>query len=134
MTQKEFIFEYRDYPLIPVKFTCDGHETPLIDALLDSGGDFIVIPNAIAQYLGLKLSKAGCVDTAGGETNLCKTTVDLSMKGNTYEYIYKDLEIHVSDRNDIPVLLGRKPIFEDHEITFKKHEGKLILTQIPSRT
>ena len=134
MTRHEFIFEYRDYPLIPVKFTFNGRETPMIDALLDSGGDFIVIPNAIAQYLGLKLENAGCVDTAGGETTLCKTTVDLLMKGDSGEYKYEGLEIHVSDRNDIPVLLGRKPIFEDHEIIFKKHECKLILTQIPAHT
>jgi hypothetical protein len=134
MTKTDFIFEYRDYPLIPVKFTFNGRETPIIDALLDSGGDFIVIPNAIAQYLGLKLENAGCVDTAGGETTLYTAKVNLLMKSGSKKYLYKDLEIHVSDRNDIPVLLGRKPIFEDHEIIFKKHDCKLILTHIPAPT
>ncbi|MBU0496744.1 MAG: retropepsin-like domain-containing protein [Candidatus Thermoplasmatota archaeon] len=134
MQPMQFIFEYRDYPLIPVKFTFKKRETPIIDALLDSGGDFIVIPNAIAKYLGLKLIDAGCVDTAGGETTLYKTTVDLVIKSNKKEYLYKNLEIHVSDSNDIPVLLGRKPIFEDHEITFKKYESILILTQVPKHT
>jgi hypothetical protein len=42
-------------------------------------------------------------------------------------FTYNDLEIHVSNRNDIPVLLGRKPIFEDHEIIFKKYKNELIL-------
>jgi len=130
MSEQEFMFEYKEYPLIPIKFNFSDKETPIIDALLDSGGDFIVIPNAIAKYLGLNLVKAGCVDTAGGETTLCKTFVDLTIHGNEKTYTYKNLEIHVSDSSNIPVLLGRKPIFEDHDITFKKHENKLILKQI----
>ena len=46
------------------------------------------------------------------------------------KFTYENLEIHVSDRNDLPVLLGRHPIFEDYEIVFKKHENKLILQPI----
>ncbi len=130
MTEQEFVFKYEDYPLIPIKFNFNGRETPLIEALLDSGGDFIVIPEAIAKYLGLHLVKAGCVDTAGGETTLCKTNVDLIIQGNEKSFTYENLEIHVSSSSNIPVLLGRKPIFEDHDITFKKHHNKLILKQV----
>ena len=128
MTQ--FQFKYRDYPLIPIKFQSNGRETPLIDALLDSGGDFIVIPNAIAKYLDLQLSNASDVDTAGGTTQLSCATVNMTIVEKHNNYTYKDLEIHVSDRNDLPVLLGRSPIFEDHEITFKKHKNQLILSSL----
>ncbi|MFO7677367.1 MAG: retropepsin-like aspartic protease [Thermoplasmatota archaeon] len=130
MIKKPFEFKYTDYPLIPIKFTYNDRQTPIIESLLDSGGDFIVIPKAIATYLGLKLKKAGFVDTAGGETHLFKSSVTMSIINNDKELTYKDLEIHISARNDIPVLLGRKPIFEDHEIIFKKHENKLILEHI----
>jgi len=130
MKKLPFEFEYKDYPLIPIKFFSNGRETPVIDALLDSGGDFIVIPKAIATYLGLKLVNAGFVDTAGGETNLYKSLVTMEIFGKDNNYAYKDLEIHISGRNDIPVLLGRKPIFEDHDILFKKHDNKLILEHI----
>ena len=131
MPKSKFIFEYNDYPLIPIKFYLNGRETPIIEALLDSGGDFIVIPNAIAKYLGLKLLKAGYVDTAGGETTLSKSFVNMVViDDKDSKYTYENLEIHVSDRNDIPVLLGRKPIFEDNEIVFKKHKNKLILSPI----
>jgi predicted aspartyl protease len=130
MQHQPLIFEYHDYPLIPIKFHSPDRETPLIDALLDSGGDFIVIPNAIAKFLKLKLSKAGCVDTAGGETNLCRAHVSMSIHGDGNKYVYKDVEIYVSDRSDLPVLLGRRPIFDDHEIIFRKHENKLILQSI----
>ena len=130
MTNQSFEFEYLDYPLIPVKFCIEDRETPKIDALLDSGGDFIVIPYAIAKYLRLKLEKAGCVDTAAGETTLYKTLLNMIIFDQDRKYIYNDLEVHVSDRNDLPVLLGRTPIFEDHEIIFQKHQNKLILQPI----
>jgi len=130
MSESQFVFEYRDFPLIPIKFCTRERETPIIDALLDSGGDFIVVPHAIAKYLGLNLLKAGYVDTAGGETTLYKSFVNMVINDKDKKFTYEDLEIHVSNRNDIPVLLGRKPIFEDHEIIFKKYENKLILNPI----
>jgi len=130
MAETPFIFEYKNYPLIPIKFLSKERETPMIDALLDSGGDFIVIPYAIAKYLRLKLEKAGFVDTAAGETTLYKTVLNMVIFDQERKYTYKDLEVHVSDRNDLPVLLGRNPIFEDHEILFQKHQNKLILQPI----
>ncbi len=133
MSEPQFIFEYRDFPLIPIKFCTEKRETPIIDALLDSGGDFIVVPYAIAKYLGLKLFKAGHVDTAGGETTLSKSFVNMVINDKDNKFTYENLEIHVSDRNDIPVLLGRKPIFEDHEIIFKKYKNKLILKSIDKK-
>ena len=89
-----------------------------------------MIPHAIAKYLKLKLEKAGCVDTAGGETTLCKAMVTMVIYDGDRKVSYDNLEIHVSDRNDLPVLLGRTPIFEDHEIIFKKHDDQLILQPI----
>ena len=130
MNSTQFIFEYKDYPLIPMKFFYDGKETPFIDALLDSGGDFIVVPLAIAKYLKLRLEKAGCVDTAGGSTSLYRATVNMDLGTSEKKISYIDLEIHVSTRNDIPVLLGRCPIFEDYEIVFQKYKNQLILKPI----
>jgi len=131
MSETPFVFEYNNYPLIPIKFRSKDRETPLIDALLDSGGDFIVIPYAIAKFLRLKLQRAGCVDTAAGETTLYKTMLTMVIFHEQKKYTYDNLEVHVSDRNDLPVLLGRNPIFEDHEILFQKHQNKLILQPIP---
>jgi hypothetical protein len=129
MTNTEFTFEYLRYPVVPVKFQFKEtqKETPFIDALLDSGGDFIVIPMPIARYLGLKLKRAGSVDTAGGTTSLFKSNLDLIIGSKKKFVKYDELEIHISSRNDIPVLLGRYPIFEDYEIIFKKQKDQLIL-------
>jgi len=130
MNEATFIFDYFKYPVITVKFFFNGKETPYIDALLDSGGDFIVIPMPIAKYLGLKLQKAGSVDTAGGTASLYKTTLTMIMKSKEKTVTYNNIQIHVSGRNDIPVLLGRQPIFEDYEITFNKQKNQLILKAI----
>jgi hypothetical protein len=127
MQERIFVFNYYKYPVLPVKFYFDSKETPFIDALLDSGGDFIVIPLPIAEYLGLKLKRAGSVDTAGGETSLFKTTLNMIIGNKDKSVNYYNIEIHVSTRNDIPVLLGRHPIFEDYEIIFRNKNNQLIL-------
>jgi predicted aspartyl protease len=127
MSESKFIFDYVRYPVVPVKFYNEEKETPFIDALLDSGGDFIVIPIPISNYLGLKLKKAGDVDTAGGTTSLFKANLNMMMGTKNKNINYDNIQIHVSTRNDIPVLLGRCPIFEDYEITFKHKKNKLIL-------
>ncbi len=130
MPDLKLVFDYFKYPVVPVKFYYKNRETPIIDALLDSGGDFIVIPMPIAKYLGLKLKKAGSVDTAGGATVLFKTTLSMIIGKKDETASYNNIQIHVSGRNDIPVLLGRHPIFEDFEITFKKQKNQLILKSI----
>ena len=134
MADKTFVFNYYKYPVIPVKFFYNGKETPFIDALLDSGGDFIVIPMPIAKYLGLKLEKAGSVDTAGGTTLLYKSVLNMVLGSKEKSITYSNIQVHISARDDIPVLLGRHPIFEDYEITFKKKENQLILKAINPTT
>lgn len=130
MSNVKFVFNYYKYPVIPVKFYHNEKDTPFIDALLDSGGDFIVIPMPIAKYLDLNLKKAGSVDTAGGTTSLFKSNLNMIIGNKDQSVTYDNLQIHVSGRNDIPVLLGRSPIFEDYEIIFKKHSNQLILQSI----
>lgn len=130
MSEQRLIFDYYRYPIIPVKFYYKDKKTPFIDALLDSGGDFIVIPMPIARYLGLKMKKAGSIDTAGGTTSLFKATLSMIIGKRNGIVTYKNIQIHVSARNDIPVLLGRHPIFEDYEITFKKQKNQLILSPV----
>lgn len=127
MSCLEFIFNYFRYPIIPVKFYNKDKKTPYIDALLDSGGDFIVVPLPIAKYLGLKLKKAGSVDTAGGTTSLYKAKLSMDMGKGECVDSYKHLQIHVSERDDIPVLIGRSPVFEDYKIIFNKQNNQLKL-------
>jgi len=130
MNESNFIFNYDSYPIIPIKFKSGDRKTPVIEALLDSGGDFIVIPQPIASYLNLELTQSCDVDTAGGTTSLYQAEVDMIIGNKDQCNIYYKKQIHVSNRNDIPVLLGRNPLFEDYEITFKKQQHQLILKSL----
>jgi hypothetical protein len=131
MSTDKFVFKYEEYPLIQIRFAHKNKKTPLIEALLDSGGDFIVIPLPIAKYLGAKLKKAESVNTAGGVTTLFKTKLDIIIgKSKKKKLVYKGLEVFVLDKEDIPVLVGRRPFFEDFEITFKKHKKQLVLKKV----
>ncbi|HEY0090771.1 MAG TPA: aspartyl protease family protein, partial [Candidatus Lokiarchaeia archaeon] len=94
MLESTFVFDYYRYPVVPVKFNYKNKVTPIIDALLDSGGDFIVIPMPIATYLGLKLKKAGSVDTAGGTTLLYKAELDMVLGKKEETVTYSNLQIH----------------------------------------
>lgn len=119
--------DFYNYPIVPVKFKYKDKKTPVIEALLDSGGDFIVIPRPIAEFLQMKLEPAGDVDTAGGTASLYRANVDMIIGTKKSCTVYNDKEIFVSDREDIPVLLGRSPMFDDYEITFRKQTHQIIL-------
>ena len=129
-TPNELVFQFESFPIVPVTFKYKDKKTPVIESLLDSGGDFIVLPMPIARFLQLDLTPACDVDTAGGTSSLYHTKLDMLI-GREHQCIhYKDQEIHVSCRDDIPVLLGRTPVFDDHEITFKKQKQQLIMNPI----
>jgi len=95
-----------------------------------TGSGKTLLAQTIAKYLDVEIEKAGSVDTAGGRTHLFKTKVDLIIGYKNNKIAYNNLEIFVADRDDIPVLIGRKPFFEDYEITFRKHKQELILNKI----
>jgi len=126
----ELTYHFEQFPIVPVTFKYKDKKTPVIESLLDSGGDFIVLPKPIATFLQLDLKPACDVDTAGGTTTLYRTKLDMLIGRYDKCILYKNQEIHVSCREDIPVLLGRNPIFDDHKITFKKQEHQLIISPI----
>ncbi|HEX16914.1 MAG TPA: aspartyl protease [Thermoplasmatales archaeon] len=124
---KEYRFPYIYYPLIPVQFVNGEKKTPIIAALIDSGGDSIVIPRAIAEYLGAKIEESGIAKTAGGFTSIKRTKLKMIICKNRDKIEYDKVDVFVSDSSDIPVLLGRDPLFEDFEIIFRKKHKELIL-------
>jgi len=131
MDEEKYVFKYENYPLIKIRFHYKDKKTPIIEALLDSGGDFIVIPLPIAKFLGARLRKTKEVSTAGGIAPVSKTKLDIGIiKDGKEDILYRGLEVFVMDNEDLPVLIGRKPFFEDFEITFKKHKKKLVLKRI----
>lgn len=128
-SRKRYVFPYVHYPILPVQFCWRKRKTPIIAALVDSGGDSIVVPKAIAEYLGSKMEMTDFAKTAGGTTTLLKTKLDMFIGKKDQQVVYKAVDVFVVDSNDVPVLIGRNPLFDDYEITFKKKKGCLILTE-----
>jgi len=119
------------FPLVPVRFAHRGKRTPIIDALLDSGSDKILVPSIIADELGLSTKELPKpIKTAGGDRKGFETSCDfeLGRGGRTIEY--RNLTINVADSPDIPVLIGRDPIFKDFKIVFEESKERITLTQV----
>ncbi|HHH80023.1 MAG TPA: aspartyl protease [Thermoplasmatales archaeon] len=127
--RKKYVFPYVHYPVLPIQFIYKEKETPIIAALIDSGGDSIVIPKAIAQYLGSNMEETDAAKTAGGTASLLKTSLDMVIGRDDQKIVYKNIEVFIVDSNDVPVLVGRHPLFDDFEITFKKKKGHIVLIE-----
>ncbi|HDO19621.1 MAG TPA: aspartyl protease [Thermoplasmatales archaeon] len=125
--QNTFTFPFVHYPIIPVQFEHNNKKTPFIVALIDSGGDSVVVPKAIVDFLGARIEEADVAKTAGGDTKIQKTKLKLTIGKEEPRITYEDIDIFVVNSSDVPVLLGRTPLFDDFEITFRKKKGEIIL-------
>ena len=129
----KFTFRYKqgeenNYPLIPLKFSWKGKESPLIEGLLDSGSDQILIPRGLAKYLGLPLEKQKkSMRVAGGSRRWFKSKVDFAIGRGGREVTFKNRSIAVIDSDDCPVLVGRDPLFKEYEIIFREFNNQFIL-------
>lgn len=128
----KFTFRYDDeppkIPLIPVRFIDKNNKsTPTFNAILDSGADEITIPKELAELLKYDLKeRPEKINTAGGEISAFKIVGGFSIGRGGREVEYNNVEICVVDQ-DIPVLIGIKPLFNDYTVTILAYENKFIL-------
>lgn len=100
----------------------------MIEGLLDSGSDQILIPKGIAKYLDLPLEKQEKpMKVAGGSKKWYKSKVDFIIGRGGREVIYTNQPIAVIDSDDSPVLVGRDPLFKGYEVIFKEFNNQFIL-------
>jgi len=120
------------YPIIPCVFEWGGKKTRLLDGLLDSGSDGIVIPLVLAEYLELNLiPEDDPMRVVGYEIERYNAKLNLTL-GRSGRYVtLNDIEASVPKKEDgVPILIGRNPIFKLYEVTFKEGEvgGAIVLT------
>jgi len=109
------------FPLVPGRFIGPKATSPIIDALLDSGSDFILILIALAEALGLSMRELPKpIGTAGGKRKGLETHCDFEFVRGGWVERYPKLKINVIDNRDAPVLIGRDPIFKDFKVIFEK--------------
>ena len=111
------------YPLVNVQLYPENGRPINMEGLLDSGADSVFIPKGIAEALGLpKLSRI----TSSGvlSTGICyRTKVGLIIgrtRSNRMDLGPIDA-VFPSTESDIPLLLGRRPIFDHFQVTFEQY-------------
>jgi len=128
-------------PMIPI--TLRGTTSFPFIALLDTGCDATVIPDKIAQLIGLNMKGRktkifGQWDTG---TDAIESTCTMMFLGKLHKntVILKDVPVLIAVTkegydgditNNCEMVLGIKGIFDHFDITFEKTEDKIILKQV----
>ncbi|MDI6887320.1 MAG: retropepsin-like aspartic protease [Candidatus Thermoplasmatota archaeon] len=114
--------------MLPCRFEWKGKKTPIIDGWLDSGADSIVLPLAIAKYLGLELQDASPMRVVGGSVERFESIVDLTIGRAGRFTSFPNVKVSIPKKeDDTPVLLGRDPIFDNYNISFFGKEKKFTM-------
>ena len=121
------------YPLLNIKLYTERHKPINFEGLLDSGADGLFLPKQIAEGLGLPKIKR--IKTSGIlKSAMCyRTNVGFivgATKTRCIDFGIIDAAFPETE-SDIPILIGRDPIFKFFEVTFKeyKERPKIMLTQ-----
>jgi hypothetical protein len=112
------------YPLVNIQLYTENGRPFNIEGLLDSGADTVFIPKGIAE--GLKLPKLSEITSSGVlSSGICyKTKVGLILgrtKSRRVDFGYIDA-VFPSTEGDIPLLIGRQPIFDIFQVTFEQYK------------
>ncbi len=106
--------------MVPCIISSADKKSPLIDGLLDSGSDGIVIPRSLADCLDLQLKPAARpMRVANGrevKRYTARVSITLGRGGRFCGPI--DAEVSVPADGDPPLLIGREPVFRLFVITF----------------
>ena len=120
--------------MIPCIISSIKKKSPLVEGLLDSGSDGIVIPRSLAEYLDLELKPAAKpMRVANGrdvERFTAKASITLGRGGRCCDPI--EVRVSVPAEGDPPVLIGREPVFRLFVITFVEAERRFEM--MPYRT
>ena len=119
-------------PSIPITLSGEGGKYRFI-ALLDSGADISVVPQEVAELLGLDLSgKREEARGIGGIVPAVQTNINLEVeKGHeSYSMNIPVKVLLVSSLEELPVLLGRAGFFDKFVVTFNQRQEKILLKKV----
>lgn len=95
---------------------------------VDSGADITLIPRSVGDLLGFELDPEEKIEEIGGIAGSLPTVHrKVKMKINQHEF---DVEISWALTEEVPLLLGRRDIFDAFHITFKQDKGLVIFKRV----
>lgn len=115
------------YPLLNIQlYNCDGGKPLSFEGLLDSGADGLFIPRQIAD--ALDLPRLGTINTSGvlKSSDCIRTKVGFKIGRSSARRIdFGVIEAtYPLEESDIPILVGRTPLFDLFEVRFIQYEEK----------
>ncbi len=114
--------------MLPCVLEWREKRTPLLEALLDSGSDGLVLPLGVAKFLGLRLKQEDkAMRVVGREVPRYSARVNLRIGRGGRFFTFPDVEAAIPIEGDTPILVGRKPLFESYKVTFIEPDLKFIL-------
>ncbi|MEK6935393.1 MAG: retropepsin-like aspartic protease [Nanoarchaeota archaeon] len=119
-------------PSIPISLKGDGNNFFQFIGLLDSGADYSVIPQDVAELLGLRLEgNKEQVRGIGGWVDSVNETIIVNIsKGHenyNFNLLVKVILGTAEEIGEIPIILGRDGFFDKFKITFDQMNEKVIL-------
>jgi len=98
---------------------------------IDSGADFTVIPYRIGQYLGLSAQGQAVHEVQGINGAVGVIYAQLHM---TIGSVSLPVKVAWAQLEHVPLLLGRKDVFDRFEITFRQRDGVVEFLEVPTET
>ena len=118
------------YPFMPIYLYHEQKKTIPIEGLMDSGSDYMFIPKGLAEFLNLPKGKKEKINGACGSCNAIETQDGLILgrggKSREMNYGYVKAFFPEKERN-VPILIGRTPIFGDYQVIFEDYKRKFKL-------
>jgi len=115
-------------PYIKIEFSSSKIDEWIpVEAVLDTGADYTLLPRRYAQLLGIDVMQDCIPETTlgvGGSETIYLLKRDVKLKIGSWE---KNIPLGFLERDDIPGLLGRLECLEALEITLKDLQTLLSL-------
>lgn len=118
----EHIFDYNDRPVILVDFLAPDEKIS-IASLIDSGADMSVSFKEIGEFLGIKFSGKPDqkIESFGRTLKGWKREVEIEFLGQKLSLNVIWITRAVNVEKDIPMIIGRNPLFDRFNIEFKEN-------------
>lgn len=121
-------------PIIPVRLR---NNKKLLDVgmLLDSGSDFSMIPVSISEALEINidgLKKTKTIGIGGIPIEVKMSELELILKRGREEYELS-MPIQINLNPDVIPLLGRTPLFDEFDVTFRQWKNQINLKKMTEK-
>lgn len=129
-TEKGRLGQVVKRPVALIEFQDVNGSWILKDFYIDSGADITLIPRSVGDLLGFELKQDETIEEIGGIAGKLPTVrrkVKIRIGKNEL-----DTEIAWALTEEVPLLLGRKDVFDTFYITFKQDKGLIVFEPIVS--